>query len=40
VTRWQPSRTEKEYAELAQRRVRAAERGSVLRDIAEAYPLS
>ncbi len=31
---------EKEYAELAGRRIRAAERGSVLRDIAEAYPLA
>lgn len=31
--------TEKEYSELAGRRIRAAERGSVLRDIAEAYPL-
>ncbi len=31
---------EREYAELAERRIRAAERGCVLRDIAEAYPLA
>ncbi|CAN5543771.1 site-specific DNA-methyltransferase [soil metagenome] len=31
---------EREYAELAEKRIRAAERGSILRDIAEAYPLA
>ncbi|MBA2691289.1 MAG: site-specific DNA-methyltransferase [Rubrobacter sp.] len=34
------SEMETEYAKLAARRIRAAERGCVLRDIAEAYPLA
>lgn len=34
------SEMEREYAELAERRIRGTQRGRVLRDIAETYPLA